>query len=76
MEDLQAAVGTAQLQVLGIAVRSRHNRAVLLPHGLYSRLTRLIQVRCSSMIRPAKECSETFKCLCCGPIQIGQRLTT
>ena len=74
MEDLQAAVGTAQLQVLGIAVRSRHNRAVLLPHGLYSRLTRLIQVR--SMIRPAKECSETFKCLCCGPTQIGQRMTT
>ena len=48
MEDLQAAVGTAQLQVLGIAVRSRHNRAVLLPHGLYPRLTRLIQVSSST----------------------------
>ena len=43
-EELLAAVGLGQLACLRIAVRSRHNRAVLQSHGLYVRLFRLIKV--------------------------------
>ena len=43
-EDLLAAVGLGQLACLRIAVRSRHNRAVLQAGGLYQRLFRLMRV--------------------------------
>ena len=48
-EELLAAVGLGQLACLRIAVRSRHNRAVLQSAGLYQRLFRLIRVSFSWM---------------------------
>ena len=58
-------MGTGQLACLEVAVRSRHNRAVLLSNGLYVRLFRLIRVRilCSEPAVRDSPLSTALQCL-------------